>query len=80
MEPDEKPIQPPEELMECLGDEPKALEVFNNLPKSHRNYFIKWIDSAKTDPTKAKRIAMAVNALSRGMDFGQMIRDAKRNN
>ncbi len=77
MEPDQNPVQPPPEFLECLGDEPKALEAFNSLPKSHRNYFIKWIDTAKTDVTRAKRIAMAVNALARGMDFGQMLREAK---
>jgi Domain of unknown function (DUF1905)/Bacteriocin-protection, YdeI or OmpD-Associated len=62
------------EFMECLNDEPKALEFFNSLTGSHRNYFSKWIESAKTAETKAKRIAMAVTALSKKWDYGQMIR------
>ena len=77
MQRDEKPVEPSPELMECLADEPVALEAFNRLPGSYRNYFIKWIGSAKTDPTRAKRIAMVVNALGRGMDFGQMLREGR---
>ena len=65
------------DFMACLEDEPKGLEFFNSLAKSHRNYFSKWIESAKTEPTKAKRIAQAVNALCKQQDFGVMIRTIK---
>ena len=66
------------ELMECLADEPDALAFFNTLPKGHRNYFMKWIESAKTSATKTKRIAMAVTALARKQDYGTMIRANKQ--
>ena len=62
------------ELKKCLEDEPEALSFFNKLPKSHQNYFSKWIDSAKTTETKAKRIARTLNALSQKMHYGQMLR------
>lgn len=78
MELDTNEIKPPEELMECLRDEPEALEYFNSLAKGHQNYFINWINSAKTDPTKAKRIAATLNALDKKWDFGQMIRAMKK--
>ena len=65
------------DFMECLNDEPKALDHFKSLPGSHQRYFSKWIDSAKTEPTKAKRIAMAVNALSKKWGYGEMIRAGK---
>ena len=77
MEVDLKPILPPPELMECLADEPKALAHFNRLPKSHQNYYTRWINEAKTDQTKTKRIAQAVNALSKGMNFGETLRSLK---
>jgi hypothetical protein len=64
-------------MMECLADEPNALLYFKSLPKSHQNYFSKWIESAKTAPTRAKRIAMTVNAMLKKMNFGQMLRAAK---
>jgi Domain of unknown function (DUF1905)/Bacteriocin-protection, YdeI or OmpD-Associated len=62
------------ELMECLKDEPAALKTFNSLTGSHRNYFSKWIESAKTQETRAKRIAIAVNALALKMGYPEMLR------
>ncbi|MEI9933349.1 MAG: YdeI/OmpD-associated family protein [Ferruginibacter sp.] len=55
-------------------DEPEALAFFNTLPNGHKNYFGGWIRSAKTEETKTKRIAQAVNALSKGYRFNIMIR------
>jgi hypothetical protein len=77
---DAKPYEVNGLLMECLQDEPAAKHYFQSLPKSHQHYFSKWIESAKTEPTKTKRIAMAVNAMSKKMDFGQMLRSAKEDN
>jgi hypothetical protein len=65
------------DFIDCLADEPKAKEFFQTLAGSHQRYFSKWIDSAKTDETKAKRIAMCVNALTKKMDFGQMLRASR---
>jgi hypothetical protein len=69
---------PPAEFEECLSDEPAALNFFQTLVKSHQRYFITWIDSAKTEPTKVKRISQAVSALSKGRGFGEMIRALKK--
>ena len=63
------------DLLACLEDEPSAIKHFKKLPGSHQRYFSKWMDSAKTDATKAKRIAMAVNALARGLGFSEMLRE-----
>jgi hypothetical protein len=74
LEVDKKKIEPPKDLLECLADEPKAQEYFSSLPKSHQNYFGTWIKSAKTEPTRARRIARVVDAMLKKMDYGQMIR------
>lgn len=66
------------DFLACLEDEPAAFNFFNTLPAGHRNYFSKWIESAKTEPTRAKRIAMAVNALARKWGYGEMIRAQKK--
>src|SRR3984957_6123810 len=71
LELDTSPITPSSDFIACLKDDPKALENFNRLPKSERNYFSKWIDGAKTEPTKAKRIAKTVNAMMKGYRYGQ---------
>ena len=70
-------IVTPNDLQECLEDEPTALAAFEKLAPSHRHYFIKWIDSAKTDPTRTRRIVMTVEAMRKGMDYGEMIRSAR---
>jgi uncharacterized protein YdeI (YjbR/CyaY-like superfamily) len=72
-------IEVPAYLTECFEDEPDAEEFFNKLPKSHRDYFVKWIEGAKTEPTKVKRITQAITALSKGYGFGEMIRMSREN-
>lgn len=67
------------DFLECLADDPEATQYFNSLPKSHQQYYSKWIESAKTEPTKTKRIAIVVNGLSRHMDFGAMLREQRDN-
>jgi hypothetical protein len=80
LEVDKKEIKPPAEFVECLKDEPVAYEHYFSLAKSHQLYFTRWINDAKTEPTKTKRIAQAVNALSKKFDFGTMIRTIKKEN
>ncbi len=81
IEEDKAPLKLNEDFLACLNDDPDALKHFNSLAGSHRNYFSKWVDSAKTEQTKTKRIAMAVAALSRGLGYTEMMREdkAKRN-
>lgn len=78
LEADDKLPELSADMLECLSDEPAAHKYFNSLPYSHRLYFSRWIESAKTAPTKAKRIAQAVNALARNMGFGEMLREGKK--
>ena len=75
---DETPFQPNKDFMACLDDDPEAKKFFNTLTKSHRDYFSKWIDAAKTEQTITKRIALAVNALSRKMGFPEMLRSQRK--
>lgn len=66
------------DFITCLTDEPSAHDFFKTLPKSHQNYFSKWIESAKTEQTKTKRISMAVTALTRKMGFPEMLRSQRK--
>lgn len=75
---DTKPYELNREFMECLADEPKALEFFNTFSRSVQNYYSKWIEGAKTEPTRTKRIALSVTALSRKMHYAEMIRSLKK--
>lgn len=71
-------VEVPADLQECFDFEPQALEFFNSLAKSHRNYFIKWIEGAKTSETRAKRIVNTVNAMLRKWTYNVMIREMRK--
>lgn len=77
MQRDETAFEFSADMMACLEDEPRALEGFKKLTGSEQKYFSKWIDSAKTEATKAKRIGQMVNAMLKGYRFGEMIRALK---
>jgi hypothetical protein len=75
---DKEVYQVNETFLECLRDEPKAIAFFEKLPRGHQNYFSKWIETAKTEETRARRIALAVNALAKGWGFSEMMRANKK--
>lgn len=78
LELDKAVIKPPDDLMECLADEPKALEFFRSQNKSNQNYFGNWVRSAKTEATRTRRIVQIVNAMAKSMNFGEMVRSLKQ--
>jgi len=71
-------IDIPDDLQECFDFEPEAVEFFESLPKSHRNYFIKWITDAKTSETRAKRIVNTVNAMLHKWTYNVMIKEMRK--
>ncbi len=72
-------IEMPDDLKDCFDyEQPEAFEYFNSLAKSHQGYFIKWITDAKTEETRANRIAKTINAAIRRMDYGAMLREQKK--
>lgn len=70
-------VEMPEDLEICLSEEKHLMANFLKQPKSHQNYFINWINSAKTEATRTKRLVMTVNAMDEKQDFGAMIRASK---
>lgn len=62
------------DFIACLRDEPSAQKYFESLTGSHQRYFSKWIDSAKTEETRVRRITMAVNALAKKWGYPEMLR------
>jgi hypothetical protein len=64
-------------LLECLQDAPVAKSFFESLAPSHQRYFSNWVEEAKTDITRANRLAVCIAALERGMAYGPMIREQK---
>jgi len=79
IEEDTSKVEYAKELMACLGEDKKVKAIFEKLPNSHKNYYSKWVDEAKTDVTKAKRIAMIMDGLPKGWGFAEMLRAARAN-
>ena len=70
-------VEIPEDLELCLMEERHCLDNFLKLRQSHRLYFINWLNTAKTEATRVKRLTMIVMAMDKNMDFPEMIRNAK---
>jgi hypothetical protein len=77
MDVDERKFTLSPDLMKCLKEEPESLAFFKSLTMSHQVYFSKWIESAKTNATKTKRIVMALTAFSKKQGYPEMIRENK---
>lgn len=78
LEEDTSPLTLPEDLLECLKDEPVAKAHLDALPPSHQQYYGRWITAAKTEATRTKRIAQTITALAKNQDYGAMIRESKK--
>jgi hypothetical protein len=68
-----------EDFLSCLKEDKQAKTFFDSLPGSHQKYYSKWIDSAKTDATKAKRIAQSINGFKMKLGYGEMLRYYREN-
>jgi len=77
LEEDERQITLSHDLMVCLKDDPISLKFFKSLPGSHQRYYSKWIESAKTAQTKAKRIIQAMEGFTKQKGFSEMMRENK---
>ena len=62
------------ELLACLEDDKRAFAAFKKLVLSHRNYFHRYVNTAKTTPTKTKRILQVIDAMRKGWNYGEMVR------
>lgn len=60
------PIETPDYLAEALQKNKPAKAAFEKLPPSHRKEYITWIDEAKTESTREKRIATTMEWVLEG--------------
>lgn len=63
---DETPIDVPQEFLDCLKEEPKALKTFKSFTEAEQKHYLDWIYSAKKEETKIDRMASAINKLLKG--------------
>jgi uncharacterized protein YdeI (YjbR/CyaY-like superfamily) len=60
----------PAYIEKTLQTNPRAWAEFQRIPPSHKRVYIGWIDSAKKDETKQKRLGEAIERLSTGQKLG----------
>jgi uncharacterized protein YdeI (YjbR/CyaY-like superfamily) len=70
--PDTLPIaaRPPAYMLATLKEHPTALRQFNALPPSHRRQYVAWIENAKREETRRRRLQEAIRLLTRGRPLG----------
>ena len=61
-----KPLPVPAALKAALGKKPRALAQFEKFSPSQRRDYSEWIADAKTDATRDKRLATAVEWIGQG--------------
>jgi uncharacterized protein YdeI (YjbR/CyaY-like superfamily) len=63
---EKKEIVVPEILKQALKTDPRAAETFNAFPYSCKKEYVEWINEAKTDATREKRLATTMEWLAEG--------------
>ena len=66
----ELPWKLPAYIQAALKENAKAARHFEALPTEQRRRYFAWIDSAKREETKLRRLAEAIRLLSRGETLG----------
>ncbi len=64
--PDNDPISIPNELLDCLKDEPVAYQKFIHLSDGKQKEYIDWIYAARKESTRIERMATAIANISMG--------------
>jgi len=63
---DKKETVAPEYFIKALAKNKKAKQVFENFAPSHRKEYLQWITEAKTEETRSKRMATALEWIAEG--------------
>jgi len=65
--PASKALVVPPELENCLKKDEEAWEHWENFNHSHKKEYVEWIDDAKKDETRKRRIAQALEMIREGV-------------
>jgi uncharacterized protein YdeI (YjbR/CyaY-like superfamily) len=61
-----KDLEVPDFFLEALDEHPEALQTFQNFSRSQRKDYVDWLLDAKTEETRNKRLATAMEWLAEG--------------
>jgi uncharacterized protein YdeI (YjbR/CyaY-like superfamily) len=63
---EKKELTTPDDLKALMDENPKASETFAKFSPSHKKEYVEWIVDAKTDATRQKRLAQAIELMEEG--------------
>ena len=63
-----KDLTVPEDLKKALALDAAAKATFDSFSYSHKKEYVEWIEEAKTDATREKRLATTIEWLAEGKD------------
>ena len=63
---EKKELVVPDYFVKALQKNKKAKQVFDNFPYSHKKEYLQWITEAKTEETRNKRMATALEWIAEG--------------
>ncbi|MEA2292081.1 MAG: hypothetical protein QOF17_1101 [Solirubrobacteraceae bacterium] len=62
----ERTVEVPEALAAALDADPAARETFDGLAYTHRKEYARWVDEAKRDETRERRVSQAIEMIKAG--------------
>ncbi|GGI24092.1 YdeI/OmpD-associated family protein [Pedobacter mendelii] len=62
----QKTLEIPEYFIDALQQDPSALAIFQNFSNSNKKEYVLWLEDAKTESTKLKRLETAVEWIAEG--------------
>jgi hypothetical protein len=60
------PVKTPAYFMAALRKNAKALATFEAFPPSHKREYVEWVDEAKREDTRARRLETAIEWIANG--------------
>lgn len=63
---EKKELIVPAYFIDALQEDPKAMAVFQNFSQSNKKEYVMWLEEAKTEATKQKRLATAIEWIAEG--------------
>lgn len=69
-----KTAKMPQDLKKALEKNERAQENFNNFPNGARNYYVMWVEDAKLEETRRRRIRRVVAFCTKGVKYGMVVR------
>lgn len=63
---DERVVEIPADLSVALAEDPSVQAAFGALSYTHRKEYVRWVEDAKKDETRAQRIATTVEMVRAG--------------